>query len=148
MPADLCRAPRRDKEDVSAAPRPSEPQGLPVTYLIKGAPRTKKTSNQAAVINGRARVFPSAKYRSYARSAVPQLRAQHLIGPTAEPVHVKATFYREANRGDLIGYMQALADVLEEAGVLVNDRQIVSWDGTRMDKDSKEPRTEIEIREA
>jgi Holliday junction resolvase RusA-like endonuclease len=119
-----------------------------VTYVIRGAPRTKKTSNQAAVINGRARVFPSAKYRAFARVAVPQLRAQHMIGPLADPVHVKATFYREANRGDLIGYMQALADVLEEAGVLVNDRQIVCWDGTSMAKDAASPRTEIEIREA
>ena len=118
-----------------------------MTYLIRTIPRTKKTSNQAAVINGRARVFPSAKYRSFARAAIPQLQAQHLIGPITEPVHVQATFYREANRGDLIGYMQALADVLEDAGVLANDRQIVCWDGTAMTKDKEKPRIEISIRE-
>jgi Holliday junction resolvase RusA-like endonuclease len=116
-----------------------------MTYTIRTVPRTKKTSNQAAVINGRARVFPSAKYRAFARAAIPQLRSQHMIGPLTEPVHVKATFYREANRGDLIGYMQALADVLEEAGVLANDRQIVCWDGTTMTKDAESPRVEFEV---
>ncbi len=117
-------------------------------YVIKSVPRTKKTSNQGVVIGDRARMFPSAKFRSFARSAIPQLRAQHIGQPPyREPVRVSATFYREANRGDLIGYMQALADVLEDAGVVENDRLIVDWDGTRMTKDKDFPRVELEVKE-
>ena len=42
--------------------------------------------------------------------------------------------------------MQATADLLEESGVLENDRLIVSWDSTRIeDIDKENPRTEIEI---
>ena len=53
----------------------------------------------------------------------PRGRTPRMTGP----VRVSATFYRDRNAGDLVGYMQALADALQKAGVLVDDRQIVSW---------------------
>ncbi len=52
------------------------------------------------------------------------------------------------SKPDLINLEEATADILEVAGVVENDRNIVSWDGSRImgiDRDS--PRVEIEIQE-
>jgi len=61
------------------------------------------------------------------------------------PVHVKALFYRDADRGDLCGYQQAGGDALEAAGVVSNDKIIDSWDGSRRLIDRQNPRVEIEV---
>ncbi|MEP6651842.1 MAG: hypothetical protein ABJA82_00695, partial [Myxococcales bacterium] len=61
------------------------------------------------------------------------------------PVNLTAVVYREKNLGDLIGYLQAIADALESAEVVTNDRLIVSFDGSRMLKDPSRPRVEITI---
>jgi len=64
------------------------------------------------------------------------------------PVLVEAVFYREKNLGDCVGYMTALADVLEAAGIVTNDRLIVGWPmprdgGEPMRKDAERPRLEL-----
>jgi len=61
------------------------------------------------------------------------------------PMHVKALFYRGANRGDLTGFKQAVGDALERSGTIVNDSIIESWDGSRKLIDRKNPRVEITI---
>ena len=81
--------------------------------------------------------------------------------PITGPVAVKATFYRAGDYGDLLGYEQALADVLQAEtwskpkpgqvpkklrdglGLIVDDKQIRSWDGSRLEIGN--PRIEIEI---
>ena len=70
--------------------------------------------------------------------------------PLSAPVLVEAVVYREANRGDLSGYLDAIGDVLQTAGVVANDRQIVGWpmpsDGSlplRIDRER--PRIELVI---
>ena len=53
------------------------------------------------------------------------------------------------SKPDLINLEEATADILEVAGVVENDRNIVSWDGSRiMGIDRDNPRVEIEIQEA
>jgi len=80
---------------------------------------------------------------------VPQiLRLLAQGAPLARPVNVGAIFYRQTACGDAVGYYQALADWLEGAGVVENDRWITSWDGSRMRKDSANPRVDVEISEA
>lgn len=63
----------------------------------------------------------------------------------AAPVSVCALIYRDADRGDLTGYLQAIGDALERAGVVTNDKLIHSWDGSRKLIDRARPRVEIEI---
>jgi hypothetical protein len=65
--------------------------------------------------------------------------------PVASIVVVTATFYREADVGDLAGYVQALGDALQTAGVLKNDELIKSWPGFPLDKDAARPRVELDI---
>lgn len=120
---------------------------MTIALVIEGAPRTKKTSNRIFKVGRFTKVMPSARFMEWQEAAKVQLWQQRTRdhGPVTEPVQVAATFYREANRGDLIGYMQALADCLETCGVLENDRLIVSWDGTRMTKDARRPRVELTV---
>ena len=70
--------------------------------------------------------------------------------PIASPVLVYAAFYRESNIGDLVGYQQAMGDVLETAGVIANDKLIALWPmprdgGLPLRKDPARPRVEVEI---
>ena len=73
------------------------------------------------------------------------LRQQRLDAPIDTPVSVAAVFFRDRSVGDLVSYMQALADALEKASVITNDRLIVSWDGSRLAKDAQRPRVELVI---
>ena len=132
--------------------------------LADAAPRTKKTSNR--VFQGR--VHPSAAYVEWLKSfrIDPPLpsniawmadhyakmsRAQRKGLPRpptlmpAKPMHVRALVYRDADRGDLTGYEQAIGDALEARGVIPNDKWIKSWDGTRLLKDAANPRVELLI---
>ncbi len=114
--------------------------------VVFGAPRTKKNSSRVVKAGRFTKVLPSEAYERWEAMALPQMRiARAGRPPITEDVNVRAVFYRDAARGDAVGYYQALADALEKAGVLVNDKQIVSWDGTRLSKDAKNPRVEIEI---
>lgn len=113
---------------------------------IFGAPRTKKNSSRVLKFGKFNKVVPSEAYLTWRDSAVPQMRiawAGRAI--IADPVNVRATVYRDADRGDLIGYLQGIADALEEAGVVTDDMWIRGWDGSRLDKDAKNPRVVIEI---
>jgi hypothetical protein len=70
--------------------------------------------------------------------------------PFRVPVLVEAIFYRERDVGDLAGYIQALGDVLEVAGVVSNDRLIAGWPIPRdgrlpLRKDAERPRIELFI---
>jgi len=117
----------------------------PIKLIVFGAPRTKKTSNRIVRAGRRLRVLPSAAHETWARLAIPQLRSQWHEPPLIGPVAVKAKFYRERSVGDLVNYLEALADALEAAGVVGNDRLIQSWDGSRLCKDASAPRVEVEI---
>jgi Holliday junction resolvase RusA-like endonuclease len=123
-----------------------------VIFIVASAPRTKKTSQQIARVRGRTFIVQDRAKAAYQKTAVEQLQAQlaeirqHGSFATFDaPVQVRATFYRDKNLGDLVGYMQMIADCLEKAGLVVNDRLIESWDGTRMSKDAANPRTELEV---
>lgn len=123
-------------------------------FIIIGSPRTKKNSQQIAKNRRTGSLFIASDpvKKKYQKTAVEQLAVQLAemkeYGawiPLDGPVHVRATFYRDKNLGDLVGYMQMIADCLEKGCVVVNDRLIESWDGTRMTKDADNPRTELEV---
>jgi Holliday junction resolvase RusA-like endonuclease len=122
-----------------------------IRFTLPGAPRTKKTSNRIVRAGKFAKVMPSKAYCDYERALRPvlgavcaQLADGGVRTPITGPVEVAATFYRDADRGDLCGYMQALGDILQ-CSVIVDDIQISSWDGTRLAKDAARPRVEVEM---
>lgn len=117
---------------------------------ILGAPRTKKNSSRIIFTRkhgkGRMRgkrvpiLLPSEVYVAWLEQALPQIK----VGPTPIdfPVNCRAIFYRKIAIGDADNYYHALADCLEKAGVVKNDKWIVSWDGSRIRKDNVRPRIE------
>lgn len=140
---------------------------------VLGPPRTKKTSNEIHLsvnakylrqwvdglvdipghnelmraILAKVKVQPSKLWRQWASKApimMPGIDAR--IFPIEGDLHIQATFYRERAIGDLIGYMQGVADLLEKRQVIANDRQLVCWDGSRLDKDKERPRVELTLR--
>lgn len=117
-------------------------------YTIQGIPRTKKNSQRIIVIGGKRAVLQSRQYLSWEAPAVFQLQAQRHGFTWNIPVNMRAIVYRDRAVGDLLNYLAAISDVLEKAGVVKNDRQIVSLDGSRMLVDRQRPRVEIELSEA
>lgn len=130
---------------------------------IEGAPRTKKNNGRRKYSFKQKRTFnvSSEAHEKWALAAAHQLRAMWRgKRPLDGDLQVKALVYREADwAGDLVGYMQAIGDVLEKAtprasettramkgGVIENDQQIESWDGSRRLIDRERPRIELEIR--
>jgi Holliday junction resolvase RusA-like endonuclease len=129
-----------------------------IALTVPGAPRTKKTHNRIILVKSRGRkprrvVMPSEQWEAWAKVATlgiaGQLRKLAVgICPLPDRAYnCAAIFYRDANRGDAVGFFQGLADVLERAGVVSNDKWIVSWDGSRLFVDRKNPRVELTLSE-
>ncbi len=108
-------------------------------FTIPGAPRTKPHQewNQAAQLH---LCEPRAGWHMNAGA--------YDFVPFTVPVNGCALFYREALTGDAVGYYQALADALQEARIVENDKLIVSWDGSRLLKDAATPRVEVALEAA
>lgn len=124
---------------------------LLLSFVVVGAPRTKKNHSRiVGRFTARPRVLPSQQYETWEQGAMGSMygirAAARKFGwglPLAQDVNCRAVFYRDADSGDATGYYQALADFLEKAGVVVNDRQIKQWDGSRLAKDRDNPRIEV-----
>lgn len=122
------------------------------SFTISGAPRTKKNSVRLDTRGGRIRKLPSKAFEEWnqaAQMAIAAVRPRLRVNPseytfTAE-VNCRALFYRDALRGDAVGFYQALADALQEGRIVQNDSLIVSWDGSRLFKDAANPRIEVTL---
>ncbi len=129
--------------------RPKPPQEhKSVSLTITGPPRTKKNSSVFDLRGPKPRKLPSKPFETWNKSAQFQLavlRFHHPEWPINLRVNVAAAFYRASDVGDAVGYYQALADALQEGGVVTNDALIVQWDGSRMLKDSENPRIEVTL---
>lgn len=126
-----------------------------IVLTVVGAPRTKKNSQRIMVNrrSGKRFVGQSAQHDAWAESAILQLRLgmNRYRGKTfhdGQRWNMAALVYREKDTGDLLNYLAAVSDALEGAGVVENDRLIISLDGSRMLVDAKRPRVEIVLTEA
>jgi len=118
----------------------------PVALIIPGAPRTKKNSLRRKMVGKFLKSLPSEAWCKWREDVLPRLMQwarQNKHAPIARPVNCAALFYRDALRGDACGYYQGLGDVLQEAGIVADDKWIVSWDGSRLRKDADDPRVEF-----
>lgn len=108
---------------------------------ILGAPRTKKNSSKIVGKGRRKWIVPSDAFTAYQKSAI--LRGNKPNKPIDYPVILKATYYRDRAVGDLVNYLQGTCDLLELWKVVKNDKWIMGFDGSRLDKDKYDPRVEI-----
>lgn len=118
------------------------------TAKILGRPVVKKNTQRVIRSGGRTFVIYSKKYAAWKNSAILQLRAQGSSGVSFDkPVNAEFRFYFENHSAepDLGNVGEGCADILQELGVLANDRLIHIL---RLEKHFGEtPRMEIEITE-
>ena len=116
-----------------------------IKFTIPLNPVTKKNSQQIILVCGKPRIIPSKKYKEYERDCIPFLtHVEHVTGR----LNVKAVYFmRTRRRVDLINLHEALHDILVKAGVLEDDncKIIYSTDGSYVDYDKENPRTEVTI---
>lgn len=98
------------------------------------------------------KVLPSLAYEQWEAAALREcvgikaaLRAAGIELPIVAPISVEALIYRDRNVGDLSNFLEAIADMMQAAGIIEDDRQIEDWDGSRRLKDATNPRCEIFI---
>ena len=120
--------------------------------IIYGRPATKKNSGKIIMIRQGwhkiPKMIPSDTFLEYEKSAVKQLKHVRPAMPLSWPMRMTAHYYLPDHKWwpDLIGLEQATQDILETAGIITNDRLIVSKDGSRIAGiDAKNPRTEITL---
>lgn len=117
-------------------------------FTITGAVRSKKNSMRIVTNPRTGKPFPiqSKAQCTWAKSAVLQLKSQWGgKEPLLVPVRMTATLYCERRGADMLNLLAAVSDALEAAGIIANDRQVVSVDGSRMLKDAERPRVEVEV---
>lgn len=122
-----------------------EVEGDVLRLTLFGPPRTKKTSNRVMKVGGLLRVAPSKAWVEWRDSLWRSGQMPSPVRLPAEPVNCTALFYRANDSGDVHGFYQGLADVLEEGGVLPDDKWIKSWDGSQLLIDRGCPRIEITL---
>lgn len=131
----------------------------PFSVIIPGQPATKK--NSATVVRNHAHILPSAAYRAYERHFREALMALGRLPHYTLPVRLTCRYYLKdrAHWPDLVGLMQATADILSDERkriggrmvttrewLLSDDRIIKRWDGTEIAGiDKARPRVEIVI---
>jgi len=126
-----------------------------ISLTIYGQPVSKKNSMQMArTKTGRFFPVPSAPYRRWMTLAKRQIQgdiaACYSQLPITAPVHLKILAYRHTKRKiDLSNIYAAVEDMLQKYGVLKDDAQVESHDGSRKFYGvAKEvARVEIEIKE-
>jgi Holliday junction resolvase RusA-like endonuclease len=124
---------------------------MTLMFVIPGAPRSKKNSSRAFTRGRFPRVLPSAAYVAWHEAAErafdAEKRALEAAGriPIGRPVAMKALYFRDRNVGDLSNFENALQDFLQAIGVLVDDKWIVSKDGSRLAIDRERPRIDVTL---
>ena len=116
-----------------------------IRFTIPGSIRSKKNSKRIFSYGKFKRVLPSVAYEKWEAQA---RSWRFLFAPKkiiTEPVHVEANIFYNGKQPDLSGCLESIGDCLEGI-VWANDRQIVSWDGSRLHHDKENPRTEIIVR--
>jgi len=116
-----------------------------LNIIIPIAPTTKKNSNQIVKAKGRYMIIPSAKYKKYEKECGQYMP---MIDPIDEPCNVQCVYYMPTRRRvDLSNLLSCTLDVLVKYKVLADDNSniVATMDGSRVDYDKENPRTEITI---
>lgn len=119
------------------------------TYLIPGAPRTKKNSPRIVTNKktGKSFIVPSKKYSEFEATADYFLQPKP-PNPIDYPVTVRCLFYMPTRRRvDKSNLEEAIHDILVKYGILSDDNRdvVASTDGSRVYYDRENPRIEIVI---
>ena len=109
-------------------------------------PITKKNHQQIIKAKGHYMVVPSKQYLKYEKDCGAFMK--ELNEPYDFPVNVKCVFYMPTKRRcDLVNLEQSILDILVKYKIIADDNYkiVYSMDGSRVDYDKENPRTEITI---
>lgn len=127
-----------------------QPEPIRLRLVVPSPPRTKKTGQRIVRVGKFSKILPSVAYLQWEKFALaslaPALSKIRDLLPIECDLNAAALIYRDADRGDACNYYQAIADMLQKAGVIRNDVQIRQWDGSRLLK-SPSPRIEVTLEE-
>jgi Holliday junction resolvase RusA-like endonuclease len=119
-----------------------------VKLNLIGRPITKKNSQRIVLTKNNKRfIIQSKQYLDYEKNCLWQLKAQYKGETITDKLNLKAYYYMPDRRiPDLINLLQSTCDILEKARIIENDKNIISFDGSKIMGINKEnPRTEIII---
>jgi len=119
---------------------------------LPGSVRSKKNSKTATIVGGknkprRARIIPSKAYQQWEQEARQTIKGAVMADPRLpieKPIGVRVTAYIKGVMPDLSGVLESVGDCLEGL-VWIDDKQICSWDGSRVYRDKYNPRTIVEV---
>lgn len=121
-------------------------------FTINGEPRTKKNSQNIFrnAKTGRTFISTSKKYKEFASLCKYELLdvVKNIDEPINYPVNVQCVYFRSSKRRvDLVNLQEATLDILTENGIIEDDNRniVYSMDGSRVEYDKENPRTEITI---
>ena len=123
---------------------------MKIKVTLPGSIRSKKNSKRIFKQGKFTRVLPSKAYLVWEATARFEVQEQEpwIFAAWREighvPVSINAQIYFKGQQPDLSGALESIGDAME--GYLwENDKQIYSWDGSRLHHDLKNPRTEITV---
>lgn len=122
---------------------------MKIKITLPGSVRSKKNSKRVCMIGGvnkprRPMILPSKAYTVWEKKAREAAKKAYMGIPVACPVAVTVVAYYKGQRPDLSGVLESVGDCLEGI-VWQDDQQILSWDGSRLEKDNTNPRTEVNV---
>ena len=107
-----------------------------IKLTILGQTPSKKNTHMIRRHKGKTWISPNKAYQEWEEIAALQLRNQAMqyeIREITKPVHCKFLIYRATKiKADRLNLYQSVEDALEKAGVIEDDFQIVSHDGSRV----------------
>lgn len=118
-------------------------------FVIRLAPISKKNHSQIIrnTKTGKLMVIPSKQYKEYEHESawfMPHIKTIN------RPVNIRAVFYMPTHRRvDLVNLLQSLCDILVKYSVIEDDNFniVAGFDGSRVDYDKENSRTEVWIYE-
>lgn len=123
----------------------------------QGRPISKKSSQRIIMRNGRRIIIYSKAYDDLRKRVLPGLRELRdsleklgiTLGTKDSELHVRAVAHAgKGTEPDLSGVLETIGDILQDGGVIENDRWVKSWDGSRVyTHDKDHPRVELDITE-
>jgi len=117
---------------------------MKISITLPGSIRSKKNSKRIYGMGKFKKVLPSKAYSAWEGKA--RFRAVAVLGdirfnPNSK-VSVNAQIYYKGPQPDLSGCLESIGDAMESY-LWSNDKNIYSWDGSRLHHDKANPRTEL-----
>lgn len=115
--------------------------------VLPGSIRSKKNSKRIFSRGRFKTVLPSKAYCTWEKIAREAILEQLESGfqPLSNLLHVVVTAYYKGQQPDLSGVLESVGDCIE-GFVWENDKQIMSWDGSRLFHDLSDPHTEVTVK--